>query len=379
MFLVVDTETTGLYSDDEVLEIAVVDSDYQTLLHTYLRPEHHTEWPESQAIHGISPEFIFSGNFPTMQEIKPRLKEIFTQQKVIMYSASFDSQFMREELTDSTVKCAMLAFAEHYGSWNEYYGNYRWQKLITAAKYVCHEWQHDSHSAIGDALATVSVWKYLIDPQEQARVKELKKQQEREEMIEWQAKRYLQELANKQKEEEWSRNIAFNNWFFPLAQIKPDIPHYASDSAEVFCPLVTGYELSLWQKYDEWLNLPHYDKEPAHLVTERAFYELQKVTPEAMFFGKVRGRSTVYPLYDLTKMVLGQDYVPYIKEWPANSHSATTLKKKFKLKDKQIVTLKKVGYKTGKYVSYFIYEYVPGITQLPVLSEEELIENDLPF
>ena len=40
-----DTETTGFSDGDEILEIAVVDGYGETLLSSYVRPQHHTKWP----------------------------------------------------------------------------------------------------------------------------------------------------------------------------------------------------------------------------------------------------------------------------------------------------------------------------------------------
>lgn len=46
----------------------------------------------------------------------------------------------------SIVECAMMQYSTWVGDWNDYRGNYRWQKLPSG-----------DHSALGDARATLKV------------------------------------------------------------------------------------------------------------------------------------------------------------------------------------------------------------------------------
>jgi len=152
-YVVLDTETTGIDPEEnELLQIAVVDHAGRVLLDTYVRPIRRTSWPDAERIHGITPAFIFAGGaegpYPTWDKVQPVLFEMCRGKEVVIYSASFDVQFVGEALRESTVRCAMLRFAAHYGDWNEYYESYRWQKLSTAAEYVMHQWQGRAHTAL---------------------------------------------------------------------------------------------------------------------------------------------------------------------------------------------------------------------------------------
>jgi hypothetical protein len=51
-----DLETTDLHpSEDEIVEIGILDDQGQPLLDTLVRPIRHTSWPEAEYINGISP------------------------------------------------------------------------------------------------------------------------------------------------------------------------------------------------------------------------------------------------------------------------------------------------------------------------------------
>lgn len=132
----IDTETTGLNPDyDEVLQIGVVAGDGRVLMDTLIRPAKRTQWHEAQEIHGISPTDVVDA--PTLAEILPQLAEILRGQVVVIYNAAFDTGFLPiVNQVAAEVHCCMLAFSDHYGEWNDYFGNCRWQKLVTAADYV---------------------------------------------------------------------------------------------------------------------------------------------------------------------------------------------------------------------------------------------------
>lgn len=53
----------------------------------------------------------------------------------------------------------MLEFAKEYGEWNEYFGDYKWQKLSTAASYYGYKFK--AHDSLEDVRATLYVYKKL--------------------------------------------------------------------------------------------------------------------------------------------------------------------------------------------------------------------------
>lgn len=156
-----DTETTGLNPDsDEMLEIAIVDDSGNILLNTLLKPSANSTWPEAEAIHGITPEMVIDA--PALSEIASTIEEIVNGQDVIIYNADYDSGFLGTLLSKAkSIKCCMIAWAEHCGEWSEERGCYRWKKLIDAASSVHFEWPGEAHRALADSLACRAVWQHL--------------------------------------------------------------------------------------------------------------------------------------------------------------------------------------------------------------------------
>lgn len=200
-----DTETTGLYSGrDEVLQIGVVDDDGAVLMNTLVRPIHATAWQDAQDIHGIAPEHV--ADAPTLDDVLPRLADILHGQVVVIYNAAFDCGFLPVVYeVAQAVDCCMLMFAAPYGEWNDYYDNYRWQRLGLAARYVLHDLSH-AHDAVADALACRAVYRYLTDPAEHARIDAVHEQRriEREEQdarqqVEWEVEFFLSKIEGDKK------------------------------------------------------------------------------------------------------------------------------------------------------------------------------------
>lgn len=165
--LYMDTETTGLFGGcgDELLELALVDDAGNVLVDTLLKPDLHTEWPDAQAIHGITPADV--ADAPSLESLLPRLvAAIEGAEALVIYNADFDLAFLPDSvrpLASAKALCAMEAFSLHSGVWNERWESYRWYKLATAARAAGHQWDGCAHRARADALATRSVWRWLCD------------------------------------------------------------------------------------------------------------------------------------------------------------------------------------------------------------------------
>lgn len=52
----------------------------------------------------------------------------------------------------------MEEFAEIYGEWSEYYCNYKWKKLTTAASYYGYNFDNVAHDSLEDIKATLVVY-----------------------------------------------------------------------------------------------------------------------------------------------------------------------------------------------------------------------------
>lgn len=153
MALYLDTETTGFSATagDTIVEIAIVDDAGRTVLESLVDPRRKIPW-QASGIHGITDDMVRGK--PTLQSLLPRIREIVTDEQVVIYNSVFDTQFFPGGLRQARmVSCAMTHFANTLGG--------RWRKLDVAARHVGHRWTGDAHRALADALACRSVWLWL--------------------------------------------------------------------------------------------------------------------------------------------------------------------------------------------------------------------------
>ena len=164
----VDVETTGLNSDeDEIVQLSIIDGNYTVLFNEYIKPERKTSWPSAQKVHGISPEQV--KELPTIKEHLPVLNEIFANAEIIVgYNIEqFDAGFLVAAgihiPEDTYYYDVMLQFAPIYGEWNDYHGDYKWQKLATCADYYGYDWGTDAaHDSLADVKATMYCFTKMI-------------------------------------------------------------------------------------------------------------------------------------------------------------------------------------------------------------------------
>ncbi len=151
-WVLLDTETTGLSPMDEIVQIAVLAPDGETLMDTLIHPTRPIPLEATQ-IHGITDAEVKDA--PLFPEIFDRLKEITAGKSIVIYNASFDMRLIRQSLAkydrpfsgieDEQVECAMLQYSAWYGAlWPG--GGYKWQRL-----------RGGDHTALGDCRATLAV------------------------------------------------------------------------------------------------------------------------------------------------------------------------------------------------------------------------------
>ena len=92
--LVIDIETTGRNpSEDEILQLAILDGDGSVLYNKFLRPEKVTSWLEARQINGITPEMVMDA--PTFREELSVIQPILSGANLIIcYNVGFDIPFL---------------------------------------------------------------------------------------------------------------------------------------------------------------------------------------------------------------------------------------------------------------------------------------------
>ncbi|WP_345075282.1 3'-5' exonuclease, partial [Amycolatopsis tucumanensis] len=168
----------------EVVELALIDSNGTELINTLVCP--YMPIPSAAtAIHGITDEDV--KNWPRFYAVLSRLHEIVTKSALplYIYNSAYDLRVMAQSIdnnfsghSDSALHqfrmmiadisavslCAMLDYAEFHGSWDDYRGGWKWQKLTSAVSQCgIDPIMFEAHSAFGDCLMTLEVIKNMIN------------------------------------------------------------------------------------------------------------------------------------------------------------------------------------------------------------------------
>ena len=152
-WIILDTETTGLGPQAEVVQIGVINGRGDVLMDNVLvRPKGRIE-PDAARIHHITEETV--KNAPSFLEVLPQLQDIARNKLLVIYNAEYDLRLLAQSaqahnampyLPYGGCDCAMLRYAEWVGEWNDYHNSFRWQKLAGG-----------DHSALSDCIATLTV------------------------------------------------------------------------------------------------------------------------------------------------------------------------------------------------------------------------------
>ncbi len=177
---VLDTETTGIGSHDEIVQIAVVNWDKEILLNTLVRPKTQPIGFEASQIHGIYDRDVEDA--PTFDGVFFKLLQAVGDREVVIYNASFDVRLIGQSLrpygvhfrpsaqdtsiapglighcirwiNGAPVVCAMDLYSQWVGDWSDYHHDYRWQKLPGG-----------DHTAVGDCMAVHRLIERMATPQ----------------------------------------------------------------------------------------------------------------------------------------------------------------------------------------------------------------------
>ena len=166
--IVFDVETTGLYrSEDDILQISIIDGDGNVLINEYVHPIKKYSWEEAQKINGISPEMVENAPYP--EKLIPKVKGIFDSADLwISYNGEFDLKFLKdwgisEKNRDVKQYDVMREFAPIYGEWSDRFG-WKWKSLGVCARYF--DYSFDAHDSLEDVRATLYCYSKIREIQE---------------------------------------------------------------------------------------------------------------------------------------------------------------------------------------------------------------------
>lgn len=160
-----DTETTGLKSDDEIIEISIVDDSGKVLFESLIRPIKSIP-PDASAVNGITNEQVKTAKpWPFLwQDIRASL----FGRTVVMYNADFDLRMIRQT-QEKTMKKVDLPFthadllkiySDFRGEWDPNRRSYRYFSLQAAGKHSGIELPN-AHRATADTLLTRALLHFI--------------------------------------------------------------------------------------------------------------------------------------------------------------------------------------------------------------------------
>jgi len=160
-----DTETTGLDRNAEIVEISIIDSDGSVLVDTLVRPSQPIP-AEVTRLHHITNEMVQKAQpWPFLwNNIKPALHN----RLVVIYNQDFDIRMLKQTHDRYKMRWDILPrpfdlmtlYARFHGEWDANRRLYRNISLENAGK-ACNIPLPNAHRALADTLLTKALLEYL--------------------------------------------------------------------------------------------------------------------------------------------------------------------------------------------------------------------------
>lgn len=172
-FVALDFETTGLQVEgtnpDEAISLGLVDKDRKVLMDTLLRHSKPSD-PAALRVHGHTWEATRKA--PRLGAVLPEFKRLIDGKAILCYCVNnFDAKILIStclahcqptlDLRRRTIQ-VLGPFAMFYSEWNEHYGNYKYQSLVTAARFFGID-TTGAHGVTADCLMTLEVVKRMAE------------------------------------------------------------------------------------------------------------------------------------------------------------------------------------------------------------------------
>jgi DNA polymerase-3 subunit epsilon len=160
-YVLLDVETTGLYSNDEIVQIGIIDLDGNVLMDQLVRPTQ--KIPEdAMRIHGITDEMV--KDCPTWKVVYLKVKKLLKGKTIIAYNASFDTDMIRNSCRKYNIIPESLEYECLMYNTMDVWGSERWISLQRAIDAEDINIIQD-HSAVGDCNLCLELIKVTVENQ----------------------------------------------------------------------------------------------------------------------------------------------------------------------------------------------------------------------
>jgi DNA polymerase III epsilon subunit-like protein len=149
-----DTETTGLSSSDEIIEISICTHDKRVLFNSILSSKVPCT-AQARALHGITDEQIANGM--PIESAKSALVELLEGKTIISFNVDFDCKMIFQTIGLKTKKrfCVM--------KWSQSILDYeKWPRLEKVCERLKIK-QPEAHRSLSDVITTIDVFNKLFD------------------------------------------------------------------------------------------------------------------------------------------------------------------------------------------------------------------------
>jgi DNA polymerase-3 subunit epsilon len=178
--VIIDTETTGLKEDDEIIEIAIINMSGEVLLNTLVKPTRNIP-ADVINIHHITNEMVASA--PSWAEIYPQVMEIIDHRKWLAWNSKFDARLITQtslitgqydglsaaEVIHEYNRIhhnqidAKRTYSEWYGEFEEDRQGFKRQHLAAAIAQQNVDVDGAAHRALADCLMVLDVLKAVAE------------------------------------------------------------------------------------------------------------------------------------------------------------------------------------------------------------------------
>ena len=156
-----DTETTGLEREDEIVEISLVDFDGSELFASLVKPSRPIP-ADVQRIHGISNEMVAAS--PAWPIVWARLRNLLFGRTIAAYNSPFDLRMMQQSHAryrlpwreNFTFVDVLPIYSDYRGVWDPIKRSMKYFKLEEAGRFFNISLPN-AHRSTADALLTRAV------------------------------------------------------------------------------------------------------------------------------------------------------------------------------------------------------------------------------
>ncbi len=161
-WVLLDSETTGLGSDAEIIDLAVLDRHGTALLDTLLRPQGPIP-PIVSRVHGLYDQHV--RNAPTFPAIWPQLRTLLAGRTLVAYNVSYDARLLRQTAARHGIALAIPAqecAMQRYAAWRTATNPQRGREK-RSLEYACraHGIAVGGHRAAADCRATLALLRVM--------------------------------------------------------------------------------------------------------------------------------------------------------------------------------------------------------------------------